>query len=342
MRLRGLALLAMLFPLLGRTSTAAPADSGFAPPDGTAGSLYSLDLESLLKLKVSTASKFSEDLSGAPGVVSVVTRDELDRFGGTTLKEVLERVPGLFDSTDSFTDRSIISIRGDQTRSNSGHVLYLINGRPTREVLEGGIATDLLEAFPVAARERIEVIKGPGSVLYGSNAFSGVINLITREANGNRLDLKVLSAGGANASTSGSFSVRRGELGIFGAGDYHSYPQWPVYYRNSYFGNANVTVPSRSDGAYMSLTYGGFRAMSSWTEHRTAYVEGSPGQALWRRGFADAGYELNVKPNWQMNFNPPIPERGSATIPTFHSFRATPTKSSRSGRIRSNSDPAIA
>ena len=66
--------------------------------------------------------------------------------------------------------------------SNSGeHVLLLINGRPVREVQEGGIKIEMLETFPVGVIERIEVVKAPGSVLYGSTAFSGVINVITEQ-----------------------------------------------------------------------------------------------------------------------------------------------------------------
>jgi len=128
---------------------------------------FSMDLDSLSNLKVTTASKFSEKLSEAPGAISVVTTDELKRFGGFTLREILERVAGLSVSSSYFTDRSIIAVRGDQTRTTGGHILILINGRPTREILEGGINSDILESFPVNVLDRIEVIKGPGSVLYG-------------------------------------------------------------------------------------------------------------------------------------------------------------------------------
>ncbi len=62
---------------------------------GSASDPFAMDLDSLFNTKVTTASKFSEKLSDAAGVVSVVTQDELQRFGGTTLLEVLERVAGL-------------------------------------------------------------------------------------------------------------------------------------------------------------------------------------------------------------------------------------------------------
>jgi outer membrane receptor for ferrienterochelin and colicin len=143
-----------------------------------------MDLDSLSNTKVTTASKFAEKLSDAPSVMTVVSQDELLRFGGMTLSEILNRVAGLNVSSGFFQDRSTIAVEGDQTRVDSGHILFLINGRPVREIMEGGVSSDLLESFPVRILERIEVIKGPGSVLYGSDAFSGVVNLITKKAVG--------------------------------------------------------------------------------------------------------------------------------------------------------------
>ena len=74
--------------------TAPPHESGSASAD-----LASMDLEQLMDVKVTTASLFSDKLSQAPGIMSVVTRDELSRFGGLTLGEVLDRVPGLTQSS---------------------------------------------------------------------------------------------------------------------------------------------------------------------------------------------------------------------------------------------------
>jgi outer membrane receptor for ferrienterochelin and colicin len=149
--------------------------SGAAPTaSASSDDLTSMDLEKLMNIQVTTASLFSDKLSQAPSIMSVVTGDELRRFGGLTLGEVLQTVPGLTGSTQYFSDRSLVSARGDQVKTNGGHILFLINGRPTREVMEGGNISDLLESFPVDIIERIEVIKGPGSVLYGSNAFSAV------------------------------------------------------------------------------------------------------------------------------------------------------------------------
>src|SRR6187200_2284629 len=114
-----------------------------AAPRGAKEDLRLLDLEALMDVNVTTASKSSESLSDAPGVISVVTADELRRFGGMTLREVLERVPGLTGASSYFTDRSLVAARGDLTKANGGHLLILINGRPSREILEGGLVSDL-------------------------------------------------------------------------------------------------------------------------------------------------------------------------------------------------------
>src|SRR5205814_1297045 len=64
----------------------------------------------------------------------------------------------------------------------NSHVLFLLNGRPVRESVYGGLDIPFLLAFPVETIERVEVVRGPGSVLYGSNAFTGIINVITKAA----------------------------------------------------------------------------------------------------------------------------------------------------------------
>ena len=284
--------------------TGAPALAADAPDgSGQPKDIYAVDLESLLNMKVITVSKFSEKLSDAPGVITVVTRDELRRFGGLTLSEILDRVPGLAISGASFTDRSIVAVRGDQTKINGGHVLYLINGRPTREILEGGLIGDFLESFPVNILEKIEVIRGPGSVLYGSNAFSGVVNLITQKPDHDEFVATGLGARGNGVATSGQATVRSGNLGIVAAAQFHQEPTWFTPIWTTYGGRESGAIPDRGTGAYLGLNYKGLSVMSSFTELTTAYIEGLVGIARWRRGFADLGYSLKAAQNWDMSFN---------------------------------------
>lgn len=295
-----------------------------AAPRGTKEELRLLDLEALMDVNVTTASKSSESLSDAPGAISVVTADELRRFGGMTLREVLERVPGLTGASSYFTDRSLVAARGDLTKANGGHLLILINGRPSREILEGGLVSDLLESFPINILERIEVIKGPGSVLYGSNAFSAVVNLIVAKADGNGVVVSG-SAGRAGAfATSALATATCGDLNVVGTIQFHARPDWATPYRypsslgDPFANNAQVVSPAtirdRAPSAFVGADYKGFSFISSFTQWESAnFVRGEVGSSQWRREFADVGYTAKAGRNWDMSVN------GTYTRNTFDS-----------------------
>jgi outer membrane receptor protein involved in Fe transport len=298
-------------------STAALAQQPAPAPDPNASvaDLMSLDLESLMNLQVTTASRFSDKLFEAPSIMSVVTSDELRRFGGLTLNEILQRVAGLTGSTQYFVDRSLVAARGDQTKTDGGHILFLINGRPTREVMEGGIISDLLESFPVAILERIEIIKGPGSVLYGSNAFSAVVNLITRKAGANEAVLQASGGARGAVDSSGNFLYKNGEASAVGAVQLHQLPDWPLTYlvppsqQNLSFAPhvppiENVDLVDKGVGAYLGANYKELSFESAFTEWQsTGFIEGTVSPTRLTRDFADLGYGRQVNPNWEMSFN---------------------------------------
>ncbi|MGF1534338.1 MAG: TonB-dependent receptor plug domain-containing protein [Bernardetiaceae bacterium] len=151
-----------------------------------AGSLLSSDflmpqqVDNLFGGKVSTASKSDERITDAPAIISVITDTEIALMGAQNLPEILERVVSVYAIGSFFIPHNIISIRGDVATPYNNHVLILLNGRPVRENLFGGIDHPILLAFPVQSIQKIEVIRGPGSVLYGTNAFAGVVNIITK------------------------------------------------------------------------------------------------------------------------------------------------------------------
>jgi outer membrane receptor for ferrienterochelin and colicins len=283
-----------------------PADS---KREGASSGLFSMDLDALSNTKVTTASKFAQKLSDAPSVMSVVSKDELRRFGGITLLEILERVAGLAGSSAFFADRGIVAVRGDQTRTNAGHTLILINGRPVRENLEGGVSGDILKSFPVNLLERIEVIKGPGSVLYGSNAYSGVINLITQKAEGNGFHFSAAGGGAGEAAGSEEILVERGGLSVVEGAQYHRMPRWDTVFQS--FHNPsnlaysqNATLRDDGEGAYLGLNYKGWSFMSSYTAaEQASFVRGIVGDVRSKRGFGDLGYSLRAAPKWEMRFN---------------------------------------
>ncbi len=142
---------------------------------GTADEL--LELEQLL---VTTASKSAERIADAPGVVSVISAEDIRNFGARNLLEVLDRAPATYGIGSYLYPQNVLSIRGDVLTHFDNHVLLLFDGRPVRESIYGGLNAAIYTSFPVEAIERIEVIRGPGSVLYGTNAYAGVVNVITK------------------------------------------------------------------------------------------------------------------------------------------------------------------
>jgi outer membrane receptor for ferrienterochelin and colicins len=277
----------------------------------TTQELSALSLEQLLNTKITIASKTEEKLSDAPGVISVVTHDELSRFGGTTLADILDRVAGLNISTTYFTDRSTIAVRGDQLRIDSGHVLFLINGRPVREVLQGGISSELLETFPINIIERIEVIKGPGSVLYGSNAYSGVINIITQTPQETHAHITAMGGNPHDKVYGGSADVtaKIGGLGLVAAARYLKKADWKLNYHTdplfSLVPEQPLTIPNYGGGAYAELTGGGLRLMSSFDQWQsTSFILGAFfGKITWKKWFGDLGYALQVTDQWKTDFH---------------------------------------
>jgi len=276
-----------------------------------------ISLQELLNMHVTSASKTEEKLSDAPGVISVVTKDEMKRFGGNTLLDVLERVPSLSFSTAFFQDRAMISVRGDQDNVTGGHVLFLLNGRPVRESMEGGISSELLESFPISIINRIEVVRGPGSVLYGSDAFSGVINIITEEVD--KIGGSVSGLAGVSGSwgAGSDLKIKAGDLKILFAARGADNEGWDVNNYRRYLGQVspvptpanpvtsqNFTIPDQQLGSYTNIEYKGLKIQSSYDQWYSEYfMRGALGQNFWTKWFNDVGYSLSLLKNWKMDFN---------------------------------------
>lgn len=141
--------------------------------------IFSLPLETLLHLEVETASKTNDEIYRAPGVVSVITRADIERYGGNNLRDVVGRLPGVLLLSDGDIQADNLGVRGEPVNLNN-HLLLLLDGRPFRSVPGASDALRrLLNTFPLDLVEQIEFVRGPGSVLYGSSAYTGVINVIT-------------------------------------------------------------------------------------------------------------------------------------------------------------------
>jgi len=152
--------------------------------------LMNMSLNELLnmEIEVEVASKNAEKIWDAPGVISVINANEISQFGAINLIDLLNRVASVYMLNSYFSPNNFASVRGDSQSNYDNHVLLLLNGRPIRESMNGSFNAAIYQAFPIAALKRIEIIRGPGSALYGANAYAGVINLVTGGDAGTRVE----------------------------------------------------------------------------------------------------------------------------------------------------------
>lgn len=139
---------------------------------------------------ISIATGTQQSIAKAPAVASIITAETIETMGATDIDEVLESIPGLHVNRTNFGYNPIYTFRGIHSTYNP-QVLILINGIPLTNLFQGDRGL-IWGGMPVKAIERIEVIRGPGSAVYGADAFAGVINIQTKtEADINETVLSV-------------------------------------------------------------------------------------------------------------------------------------------------------
>lgn len=161
-----------MFAMLSTSSTAGESDAASAMYDGEMSGLYGEEDF----LSIATGSR--QLISKAPSTATVITAEDIRAIGATDLDEVLETVPGLHVLRTRKLYSPLYSFRGVVSEYNP-QVLVLVNGIPITNLFQGD-RNMVWGGMPVHGIARIEVVRGPGSALYGADAFSGVINIITK------------------------------------------------------------------------------------------------------------------------------------------------------------------
>lgn len=140
-----------------------------------------LDLNELLELdiQVVSASKVATSLNEAPSIVTVISSEDITRWGYRTVAEALERVLGFYVVDDHVTPNAAVRGVSGGLRSESSIIKVMIDGHPVayRPTNGNWLGAELV---PLSAVEQIEIIRGPASALYGADAFMGVVNVITK------------------------------------------------------------------------------------------------------------------------------------------------------------------
>lgn len=173
-------------------------------PKKKAQDLTEMSLEELSRMKIDEvqgASRYVQKISQAPSSVTVITADDIKKMGYRTLADVLRAVRGVYVTYDR--NYSYVGVRGFGLPADyNNRLLFLVDGHRANDAVYDGTLFGSEFILDVDTIERVEFIRGPGSALYGSNAFFGVVNILTRK--GKQID-------GAEVSASaGSFDSYKG------------------------------------------------------------------------------------------------------------------------------------
>lgn len=178
-------------------------------------SVYDMDLFQLSKIKIHSATKADQNISEVPSTISIITSREIKENGYASLEEALSALPG-FQFRDIQGINSYVFQRGIPNQNNLS--LLLIDGVQINELNSGGFYAGGL--YNLSNVERIEIIYGPASVAYGTNAVTGIINIVTKNAVDNQLkvSLKTGSFNTYGGYLSCSYHDEKNNIGVLFSG----------------------------------------------------------------------------------------------------------------------------
>lgn len=207
-----------------------------------------LSLEELLNAEVVTVARKSQTLQSSAAAVFVISRDDIERSGATSIPELLRLAPGVQVARIS-NNRWAVSVRGFNGRF-SNKLLVLMDGRSIYSQLFSGVVWEAEDTL-LEDIDRIEVIRGPGAAMWGANAMNGVINIITRKSRDTQGVLVTAGAG----DKEGEFAAAR----FGGASDNGNFRVWGKGFRR----DGSVNLAGQDGGDDWDSTRMGFRG--DWT-----------------------------------------------------------------------------
>ncbi len=249
--------------------------------------LWNQSLDELLKVEISVSSTVAQDIFHTPSSVYVIDREAISRYHYQSIAEAVDEVPGM-EVMRTYLKRGIPTARGILQDQYANKVLVLINGVP---VWNGTTGEPWLERVDIRQVDRIEVLRGPASVIYGTNAYTGTINIVIGQQRDEKGSAFIYSGTRGNSGVGGGTQYENKGFRVFGyanSSDDLGYKQpfideskvkgeYPEYIRGS-----NFTM-GMSYGPH-SLLYNGFTAHQSYIGVTPSYSAGI-GNDQFSRGY---------------------------------------------------------
>jgi outer membrane receptor for ferrienterochelin and colicin len=179
--------------------------------------------EDVYEEKVVTASRGAQSPLDSPNSTTIITKQDIHLSGITRIPELLRRVAGM-DVMEITGGDENVSMRGFNSRQ-ANKLLVLVNGRSVYNDILGSTFWESL-TIDVDQIERIEVVRGPGSALYGADAFAGVVNIITIAPGEGKPGFRVGIGDGGQGYGSGWATGREGDFAYRASVGYTRYPRW--------------------------------------------------------------------------------------------------------------------
>ena len=298
--------------LLGTGLLVTQAASALATPN-----YLEMDLEQLLQIPVYAASKHKQSIREAPSSVTIIRSDEIRRFGYRSLGELLRAVPGFYVSQNRGST-GFVGTRGvNRTTDYGGRFLFQVDGHRLTEPVYGTLPNQQDFPLDLDLIERVEIVRGPGSSLHGSNAFFGIINVVTRKGKDMDGVEVALSTGSLSTNTARLSYGTETETGLevllsgslYGSSGnnnlYFSEFDNPAGGTDGHARNIDADHAGNLFGrvAYqgLSLTLGHADREKQIPSGRFNAIFADPGVTNWeKRTYASAEYSKTLDSNWEL------------------------------------------
>lgn len=289
-------------------------------PSNTAGAsttpdYLQLGLEELMNVEVYGASQRIQKASEAPASVTVITAEEIKKYGYRTLADILQNVPGFYVTNDR--SYSYIGVRGfNRPGDFSGRILLLVDGHRLNDSLYDQAAVGTESRIDVDLIDRVEIIRGPTSSLYGTNAVFGVINVMMkrgRDINGTELSTEI----GHFNSYKGRVTFGKrltNDLELLMSGSFFdSEGHRRLYYKEYDDPATNNGIARRADGdraynLFAKLTFHHLTLMGGYLRRNKVVPTAHYGTAFPttrtrdhdEQGYLDLKYEREIAKGWEL------------------------------------------
>jgi outer membrane receptor protein involved in Fe transport len=271
----------------------------------TSFSVSAQDYETMFDFKVQVGSAEEENLFNAPSTVSIIDRDMIRDYNFTSVSEAVQTIAGMAVMR-TYLKRNLPTSRGILQDHYANKVLILVNGVPSWNAVTGEGNLDRIDINDI---ERIEVLKGPASVLYGTNAYSGAVNVVLKESAEGQLNSYVGFGTNGSFRSGANYSGSDGDFSYFVSGNSSNIIQKEYAFKGEDGNEALMREGIRTDNFTMqtkykahTLLFNGFNSTESYLGVTPKFSGGAGNDHLIKGYVMNYGFDQDVNDDLNLRF----------------------------------------